>query len=283
MPIKARLKQGIKKIVSSLQPPAKPHDPTAAPHSAADVAEHYDKYIGDYEATYGPILQAGRPFNIEDLLHHEMNSAKLEDGQHVLDAGCGVCGPSIWFAQHKQVTIDAVTISTAQREVGIEAVKKAGLSDRIHVQLADYHKLEETFPTPRFDRILFLESIIHAESYRRALESSWKVLKPGGCVYIKDYSKRYFPHDPPKQARADAFLKKLHGEYAVTVMHKFELGALFEDLGYQVEFLALLPFAGENEDLSIQLGFEQRVGFHWRDGLDFWLPESIEIRARKPA
>jgi ABC-type polysaccharide/polyol phosphate transport system ATPase subunit/ubiquinone/menaquinone biosynthesis C-methylase UbiE len=253
-----------------------------APHKIADVVDHYEKYTPIYHEVYGDVFQAGRSHNVEDLLAHEMQSMALEDGQHVLDAGCGVCGPSVWFAQHKQITVDAITVSPTQLDLARQAVAKAGLSERVHVQIGDYHKLEDIFPVESFDRVLFLESLCHAESYRRVLASCLKVLKPGGCVYIKDYTVRDFRHDPHLQKRADEFLRKMHDEYSVTLLHRLELAALLEELGYKVDFIGLIPFVADTEDLSIQVGFEQRVGFKWREGLDFWLPDLVEVRARKP-
>jgi len=252
-----------------------------APHTLTEVVDHYEKYTPIYHEVYGDVFQAGRPHNVEELLAHEMQSMTMEDGQHVLDAGCGICGPSIWFAKQKKITVDAITVSQTQVDLARQAVERAGLSERIKVRIADYHKLEDFFPPDSFDRIFFLESICHAESYRRVLASCLKVLKPGGCVYIKDFTQRDFRHDPELQKRADGFLERIHVEYSVTLLHRLELAAMLEELGYTVEFAGLVPFVGEKEDLAVQVGFEKRVGFTWRDGLDFWLPELTEIRARK--
>ncbi len=107
------------------------------------------------------------------------------------------------------------------------------------------------------------------------------MLKPGGFVYIKDYSERDFRDEPAKNARAKEFLRKAYAEYRFTMMQRPEMRRLLGDLGYQVELEELIPFVAEREDLSKQLGFEEKVGFKWREGLDFWLPELFEFRARK--
>jgi len=279
--LKTLVKRQITKAVRLTRGPATSAHRGEAPHKIADVVDHYEKYTPIYHEVYGEVFQAGRPHNVEELLEHEMNSMGLQDGQHVLDAGCGVCGPSIWFAKHKKITLDAITISQTQVELARKAVSLAGMADRIKVQAGDYHKLEEIYPANSFDCVFFLESICHAESYKRVLASCLKVLKPGGCVYIKDYALKDFRDDPVTHKRAGEFLAKVHAEYTATFLHKLELAAMLAKLGYQVELLELLPFVGENEDLSVQVGFEQRVGFKWREGLDFWLPELIEVRARK--
>jgi ubiquinone/menaquinone biosynthesis C-methylase UbiE len=280
--LKSLVKRQIKKVIKFTRPPGKSQHQGEAPHKLADVVEHYEKFTPIYHEVYGEVFQAGRPHIIEELLAHEMNSMNLIDGQRLLDAGCGVGGPSIWFAKQRNVTIDAITISPTQLGLAREAVAQAGLTDRIKVQIGDFHKLEEQFPVNTFDGVFFLESICHAESYRRVLASARKVLKPGGFVYIKDYSERDFRDEPAKNARAKEFLRKVYGEYCFTMMQRGEMLGLLGDLGYRVELVDLIPFVAEREDLSKQLGFEEKAGFKWREGLDFWLPELIEVRARKP-
>lgn len=287
MSIKSWIKRQVKKVIRRPQAPVITTPPTSmhqgnAPHTVADVVEHYDRYTADYCEVYGNVIQAGRTADIEVLLTHEFQGACIEDGQHVLDAGCGICGPSIWLAKRKQVTIDAVTISPPQLEIGRKAVEDAHLSDRIKIHLADYHKLEEVFPENTFDCVYFLESMGHAQSYPKAIASTYKVLKPGGCIYIKEYSERDFRNDPEKKERSKEFLKKVYTEYCYTMVHRQEMAAMLQGVGFKIEFEQAFPYVGDKEDLSVQINFEKKVGFHWRDGLDFWLPELMEVRARKP-
>jgi ubiquinone/menaquinone biosynthesis C-methylase UbiE len=283
MPLKQWIKRQIKKVVRRTRPPPTSTHRGEAPHKLADVIDHYEKYTPAYLEVYGEIIQAGRPYNVEELLVHELESAGFEDGQRVLDAGCGVCGPSIWFAKHKNITVDAITVSQKQVAAASQAVEAAGLTSRINVRLGDYHKLEEIFPPNTFDCVFFLESLCHAESYQRVLASAWKVLKPNGCVYIKDYTERDFRDNPELLKRAKEFLKKVYAEYSITTVHRREMAEILEKIGFKVEMLELIPFVADKEDWAVQVNFEKKVGFKWREGLDFWLPELIEVRARKPA
>jgi ubiquinone/menaquinone biosynthesis C-methylase UbiE len=298
MDIKTWIKRQLRQVLGprrQAQQPAMPPQPTGppriaasnhqgtGPHKLADVIQHYETLAPAYQEVYGDVYQAARPFEIEKLLQRELESAAFEDGQRVLDAGCGICGPAIWFTKHKEITVDAVTISTAQLEVATQAVAKANLSDRIKVHLGDYQRLEEILPTESYDCVYFLESLCHAESYRKVLSSAWKMLKPGGCIYIKDYLELDLSHDPARQARADFFLKRAYAEYHFTLVQPREMAAMLDEIGYKVEFWEDNPFSGDQEDLSVQVGFEKKVGFHWREGLDVRPIDSVEIRARKPA
>ena len=251
-------------------------------HTLADVVEHWEKYGQAYVDVCGDVLQAGRPSNVEELLNHFMASAQIEDGQHLLDAGCGVAGPAVWFARHKKVTIEGITISPPQVQLAQKKIEGAGMSDRIKVQVGDYHRLEEIFPANTFDRIYFLESFCYAQPCRQVLASAWKALKPGGCIYIKDYVKKDVPGDAATQARAEEFVRKLSKEYAFELFRPPELVAFMEEAGFKVELMQPMPFTGPTEDLSYVVDFEARVGFHWRDGIDLWVIEQFEARARKP-
>jgi len=283
MPLPQRLKNFVKRQLAKAKPkrPAKSRHQGEAPHKLADVVEHYDKHAAVYREVFKDVFQTSRPTDLNELLAYEMASMKLEDGYRVLDAGCGVCGPSIWFAKNKNVTIDAVTISPNQKPTAETAIAAAGLSGRVHVHVADYHKLEDIFPVNTFDTVFYLESLCHAVSFQRTLASAAKVLKPGGHLYIKDYFERDFSHDPAKQARAQEFLRKCYAEYALTTVLRTEMVEMLTKLGFEIEMIEPFPFVGDKEDLSFFVEFEQKAGLKWREGLDFWLPECLEVRARK--
>jgi cyclopropane fatty-acyl-phospholipid synthase-like methyltransferase len=284
------LKRQVKKVLRP-EPPASPPQPARvgtsinrgkAPHKLADVLNHYETLTPIYHEKVGEIFQAARPLDVEELLNHELRSLQFEDGQRVLDAGCGMAGPAIWFAQRKQITIDGVTLSTKQVALGEAAIQAANMIDRVRIHLGDFHKLHELFPANTFDRVYFLESICHAEDYERVLASAWKVLKPGGRIYIKDFLERDLSDDPASQKRGDEFLKKCYAEYSFALVQKNEMAALIEKTGFQIEMIEPIPFSHDREDHARQIAFENAAGLHWRDGVDLWIIESYEVRARKP-
>ncbi len=77
--------------------------------------EFYNENTEKFLAVYGDIIQAFRTLNITDYLSYTIKSAGILPGMKVLDAGCGVCGPAIYFAENiLDIQIDACTISDVQ-------------------------------------------------------------------------------------------------------------------------------------------------------------------------
>ncbi len=156
-------------------------------HTVADVARYYNEWTPDYINGFGEVFQGARPESTEELLEYIKSAARLEDGLTVLDAGCGVCGPATWFAEHGDLTIEALTISEVQVAEAQQRINRRGLQNRVTVRQGDFQQLAQIYPPAHFDRILFLESLCHAEDYRTVLQQAKQLLKPGGCVYIKDF------------------------------------------------------------------------------------------------
>lgn len=153
----------------------------------ADVREYYDAWTEQYILDFGECIQAHRPTREGDLLEYLMARAGLRDGQRVLDAGCGICGPARYFASHRKLTIEAITVSPVQADMARARNAAAGLDRRIHVTVGDFHRLTEIYGREQFDVVYFLESLSHSSRPGEALASVHEVLTPGGSVYIKDY------------------------------------------------------------------------------------------------
>ncbi|WP_207714190.1 PatA/PatG family cyanobactin maturation protease [Scytonema sp. UIC 10036] len=111
--------------------------------------------------------------------------AGIKSGDYVLDAGCGIGGPAIDIASTiPHVKIEAINLSSEQVKQARVQVAKAGLSDRIRVTEADLHNIP--FPDGVFDVVLLLESLAYSQTRQQALWEAYRVLRPGGCLYIKD-------------------------------------------------------------------------------------------------
>lgn len=151
------------------------------------VQAYYDEWTDRYIKGFGDTFQSYRTDSLPALFDYIMTGAKMKENQRIIDAGCGVGGPAIYFASQLDIHIHALTISEYQCQIANENIQQAtALQGKIDVQQGDFHTLEEYYPAESIDLIYFLESLTHSTDLSKALESCKKVLKKGGKVYIKD-------------------------------------------------------------------------------------------------
>ena len=244
---------GVKKTAEKVER----HKPS---HSASDVGEFYNQYNDKFLKVYGDIIQAFRTHDVEKLLDYQIEVMGLKPGMRVLDAGCGVCGPAIYFAKNAGVEVHAVTISQEQFEVAQKKIKEAGMEGKVTVYLGDYHDLKNVLGSDEFDVVYFLESFGHSPYHHKAIDSAWKVLKNGGLLYIKDLFRResLLPEHAPKIERE---IKKINEAYRYNIADLYEVLAHLRKQGWILsKFKTIdLPLA-EFENLTISNEFQELTG-----------------------
>jgi cyclopropane fatty-acyl-phospholipid synthase-like methyltransferase len=163
---------------------------TSATEHLERVRNYYDSANQTIQRYIGATYQAGLVKTDAGDAPAESNRvlaarAGIKPGNRILDAGCGAGGPSLDIARaFEGVTIDGVTLSPAQAESAREAIERAGLSSRIRIHVGDYHDLR--FEPGSFDVVLFLECTTYSYDLRRLFSGVFRVLRPGGGVYVKD-------------------------------------------------------------------------------------------------
>src|SRR5688572_29391391 len=90
----------------------------------AGVKTYYEDWTDRYIKTFGNTFQSFRTTDMADLFNYMIANSGMKDGQRVLDAGCGVCGPATYFASKLNIQLDAVTISPLQCSLAEQNVKK---------------------------------------------------------------------------------------------------------------------------------------------------------------
>lgn len=107
--------------------------------------------------------------------------ARLEDGQRILDLGCGWGSLSLWLAEYyPHASILAVSNSRTQKTSIDDRAAERGLRN-LEVVTADIN----TFAPDRvFDRVVSVEMFEHARNYRELLRriSTW--LAPTGLLFV---------------------------------------------------------------------------------------------------
>jgi len=111
-----------------------------------------------------------------------IREADIQDGQQILDAGCGM----------GTLVFEIASLYPNSRVHGIDLLDE-------HVSIANRYKtefqnvsfsrqdyLDLALRDNSFDRIFFSESLVHAQDKRKLLSEAYRILKPGGKIIIAD-------------------------------------------------------------------------------------------------
>ena len=266
--------------VSGVDPPEPMIDET---FTAEDVATYYDDWNERYEAVFGDVFQHLKASDHDELLDHVIEVAGISDGESVLDAGCGVCGPARHIARRRDVAVTAITVSPVQVERARELVTLDGLAHRVTVRLGDFHHLAQVVEPASHDVAYFLESLVHAHDPELALRSVFEVLKPGGRVYIKDFY-RGRSSEPAEQRVIDECVEATNRICHLTIRNTEDMLRWVAEAGFDIEVSQ--PLAVPMYSIEDGHEFCRRYDLDVAAGRDFtttFYLDNLEILARKPA
>ncbi|MBT3603372.1 MAG: class I SAM-dependent methyltransferase [Candidatus Latescibacteria bacterium] len=117
--------------------------------------------------------------------------AVLEDGQDVLELGCGWGSLTLWMASHyPNSQITAVSNSKPQRAFIEAQCEKRGLNNVV-VITSDMNDFEAP---ETYDRVVSVEMFEHLRNYRMMLNRIAGWLKDEGQVFIHVFTHRDFPY-----------------------------------------------------------------------------------------
>lgn len=251
---------------------------------AGQVGDFYDVYHDKFLRVYGPVIQAFRTKDVRQLLEYQMSSMGLRAGQKILDAGCGVGAPAIYFARHAGVSVDAVTISQTQYEAATRNVEAEQLSQQVKVIRGDYHRLADYCAPDSYDVIYFLESFGHSRAKEHLLDVCWTMLKPGGLLYIKDLFKRV-AIVPQHQPKIDAEVLKINEAYRYDIADLNAVLTAVRRKGYILTSLKTIDLnLSDFENLSISNEFQELTGIaRIENWAEYVFPvEFFELKCIKP-
>ena len=122
------------------------------------------------------------PANFYDLvLGKTCEHARLEDGQKILELGCGWGSLTLWMAEHyPNAHITAVSNSHSQRE-HIELHAKKNGFENINVITCDMNDFDIEEKT--FDRVVSVEMFEHMRNWEKLYENVSRWLKPEGYFF----------------------------------------------------------------------------------------------------
>lgn len=172
-----------------------------AEHTDAANAQHYEVPAAFFEACLGPRLKYSSCLyapgetlaEAEDrALAETCAHAALEDGQQILELGCGWGSLSLWMARrYPNAKITSVSNSLSQGEF-IRAQARAQRLNNLTVVTADMNDFEA--PAAQFDRIVSVEMFEHMANWAALLARLRIWLKPQGRAFIHVFTHRTGPY-----------------------------------------------------------------------------------------
>jgi len=125
------------------------------------------------------------------MLELTCRRAEIEDGQRILELGCGWGSLTLWMAQrYPDAQITAVSNSHGQRRFIETRAQERGLTN-VEVRTCD---IREFAPGAHFDRVVSVEMFEHVRNWRELIRrvSTW--LEPEGKLFFHVFCHRELPY-----------------------------------------------------------------------------------------
>ncbi|HTU13184.1 MAG TPA: cyclopropane-fatty-acyl-phospholipid synthase family protein [Allosphingosinicella sp.] len=157
-----------------------------------NIAHHYDLGNDFYAAwldpsmTYSSAVFAAPGQQLEEAQAHKnrllLDRLDLRPGQRLLEIGCGWGGLAEIAARDYGVHVTGLTLSEEQKAYADARLARAGLADKVDIQLTDYRDVAGTF-----DAVASVEMVeaVGQEYWPAYLEAIARALKPGGRAALQ--------------------------------------------------------------------------------------------------
>jgi cyclopropane-fatty-acyl-phospholipid synthase len=248
-----------------------------------NVSAHYDlgndfyRLFLDATMTYSCALFESPGETLEQAQERKwrrlVELARLEEGQRVLEIGCGWGGFAAFAAKTAGCRVTGLTLSSEQESWARAHAAREGVADRVEIRRADYRKLPAEGRT--YDRIVSIEMLeaVGHEYLGTFFESCDRLLAPSGLAAFQvitvpdhrhdrllrrpDFIKKHiFPgsHVPSVSAIASALARRT----ALFVDRLEEIGPHYAETlrRWRMRFLA-------NRSEVARLGFDERFLRMW--------------------
>ncbi len=161
-------------------------------NSVMNISKHYD--LGndffsiwlDKTLTYSSAIFEKDKIDLESAQKNKyqklIDLLKINNGEKVLEIGCGWGGFSEYLGKNHEVYIDCITISKKQYEYSKKRIFESGLNNKVKVKFLDYRDI-----TDKYDKVASIEMIEavgnkYLKDYFKKIKYS---LKPGGVAAIQ--------------------------------------------------------------------------------------------------
>lgn len=171
--------------------------------------QHYEVPAPFFELVLGRHLKYSCGYWTDDALDLDASEramldlyverGQLQDGQRLLDLGCGWGSLSLYLAERfPQSQVLGVSNSASQRLFILERARQRGLNN-LEILTSDINQLQ--LPDQEFDRIVSIEMFEHVRNYASLFQRLQAALKPGGKLFVHVFAHREHPYtfDPRGQ------------------------------------------------------------------------------------
>jgi cyclopropane-fatty-acyl-phospholipid synthase len=157
-----------------------------------NIEAHYDLGNSFYERwldqtmTYSSALFGREAASLDEAQRRKYRALaetiSLSPGHKVLEIGCGWGGFAEFAARDVGAHVTAITISPSQHAYASARVQKAGLADKVDVQLVDYRDVKGAF-----DRIVSIEMLeaVGEKFWPHYFAKAREALVPGGIMGLQ--------------------------------------------------------------------------------------------------
>jgi len=125
----------------------------------------------------------------ETMLSLYGDRAELENGQHILELGCGWGSLTLWMAEtYPDSQITAISNSRSQKEYIEQQCRVMGLGN-VTVFTKDVNDLK--LESNQFDRAISIEMFEHVRNYQQLFSNLSDWVKPQGKLFVHIFAHRY--------------------------------------------------------------------------------------------
>jgi cyclopropane-fatty-acyl-phospholipid synthase len=169
------------------------HTPAANQQHYEVPAEFFARVLGEHRKYSCCYWRDGDTLNSAEgrMLDLTAERARIEDGQSILDLGCGWGAFSLYAAaRFPKCRIVGVSNSNSQRQYIEGQARERGLSN-LRIVTADINDFEAG---ARFDRIVSVEMMEHVRNYQRLLckVASW--MNPDALLFVHIFTHERFAY-----------------------------------------------------------------------------------------
>ena len=160
--------------------------------SKENIAKHYD--LGndffslwlDKTLTYSSAIFDDQNKNLSDAQNNKyqklINLIQPNNGDKVLEIGCGWGGFAEYLGKNYEVKLDCITISKKQFEYAKERIHNCGLNEKVNIEIRDYRDLKGKYNSIASIEMIEAVGQNYLESYFKTIKNN---LSDGGKAAIQ--------------------------------------------------------------------------------------------------